>query len=84
MGRERDHQTAGLSRPARRRPPDASRSLERETRSSSSPTAGIGACPWRLRTTSEASQLSPEAIARAREPRERTVIGLHAPFFYDG
>jgi hypothetical protein len=45
---------------------------------------GIGACPRRLRTTSEASQLSPEAIARAREPRERTVIGLHAPFFYDG
>jgi ectoine hydroxylase-related dioxygenase (phytanoyl-CoA dioxygenase family) len=38
----------------------------------------------RLRTTSQGSQLSPDAIARAREPRERTVIGLHAPFFYDG
>jgi ectoine hydroxylase-related dioxygenase (phytanoyl-CoA dioxygenase family) len=38
----------------------------------------------RLRTTSQASQLSPEAIARAGEPRERSVIGLHAPGFYDG
>ena len=25
-----------------------------------------------------------EAIRRARTPREQTVIGLHAPFFYDG
>jgi ectoine hydroxylase-related dioxygenase (phytanoyl-CoA dioxygenase family) len=38
----------------------------------------------RLRTTAQVSQLSPEAIARAREPRERTVVGLHPPFFYDG
>jgi ectoine hydroxylase-related dioxygenase (phytanoyl-CoA dioxygenase family) len=38
----------------------------------------------RLRTTAQANQLSPDAIARAREPRERTVIGLHPPFFYDG
>ena len=38
----------------------------------------------RLRTTAQTNQLSAQAIARAREPRERTVIGLHAPFFYDG
>jgi ectoine hydroxylase-related dioxygenase (phytanoyl-CoA dioxygenase family) len=38
----------------------------------------------RLRPTSQVSQLSPEAIARASEPRERSVIGLHAPGFYDG
>jgi len=38
----------------------------------------------RLRTTEEANSLSPEAIERAATPRERSVIGLHAPFFYDG
>jgi ectoine hydroxylase-related dioxygenase (phytanoyl-CoA dioxygenase family) len=38
----------------------------------------------RLRPTSAANQLSEEAIARARTPRERTLIGLHEPFFYDG
>jgi len=38
----------------------------------------------RLRPTSEASQLSDEAVARATSERERTVIGLHAPQFYDG
>jgi ectoine hydroxylase-related dioxygenase (phytanoyl-CoA dioxygenase family) len=38
----------------------------------------------RIRTTREANQLSPEAIARAATPRERRLIGLHPPFFYDG
>jgi ectoine hydroxylase-related dioxygenase (phytanoyl-CoA dioxygenase family) len=38
----------------------------------------------RIRTTREANQLSPEAIARARTPRERKLFGLHAPYFYDG
>ncbi len=38
----------------------------------------------RLRTTAQANQLSDEAITRARSPRERTVVGLHPPFFYDG
>ncbi|MBX3705655.1 MAG: phytanoyl-CoA dioxygenase family protein [Pseudomonadales bacterium] len=38
----------------------------------------------RLRTTAEANQLSADAMTRARSPRERTVIGLHPPFFYDG
>jgi ectoine hydroxylase-related dioxygenase (phytanoyl-CoA dioxygenase family) len=38
----------------------------------------------RLRPTSQANQLSPEAVARAQAPRERTLIGLHQPFFYDG
>lgn len=38
----------------------------------------------RLRTTADVNQLSAEAIARAGTPRERSVIGLHAPFFYDG
>jgi hypothetical protein len=38
----------------------------------------------RLRTTDVANQLSPEAIARAQTDRERELVGLHAPFFYDG
>jgi ectoine hydroxylase-related dioxygenase (phytanoyl-CoA dioxygenase family) len=39
----------------------------------------------RLRTTDGAHQLSEEAVARAgADPRARTVIGLHPPFFYDG
>jgi hypothetical protein len=38
----------------------------------------------RLLTTAEANQVSPEAIARAGSERERSVIGLHPPFFYDG
>ncbi len=38
----------------------------------------------RLVPTAERNQLSPEAIARATTRRERQVIGLHAPFFYDG
>jgi ectoine hydroxylase-related dioxygenase (phytanoyl-CoA dioxygenase family) len=38
----------------------------------------------RILTTAESNQLSPEAIERARSERERRVIGLHPPFFYDG
>ena len=38
----------------------------------------------RLRPTSVANQLSDEAMARAATPRERTLIGLHEPRFYDG
>jgi ectoine hydroxylase-related dioxygenase (phytanoyl-CoA dioxygenase family) len=38
----------------------------------------------RLVPTAESNQLSPEAIARAQSERERRVIGLHPPFFYDG
>ena len=38
----------------------------------------------RLLPTDAANSLSPEAIARARTARERRVIGLHPPLFYDG
>jgi ectoine hydroxylase-related dioxygenase (phytanoyl-CoA dioxygenase family) len=38
----------------------------------------------RLRTTDVANQLSPDAIARATDPRAKELVGLHAPFFYDG
>ena len=38
----------------------------------------------RLRPTSVSNQLSPEAVARATSRRERTVVGLHPAFFYDG
>jgi ectoine hydroxylase-related dioxygenase (phytanoyl-CoA dioxygenase family) len=38
----------------------------------------------RIRVTDEANQLSPEAIARVRTTRERKLLGLHKPFFYDG
>ena len=38
----------------------------------------------RLYETSESNQLSAEAIARAQTPRERTLVGLHDPMFYDG
>jgi hypothetical protein len=38
----------------------------------------------RLRRTVDANQLSEEAIERATSPRERTLIGLHEVFFYDG
>jgi ectoine hydroxylase-related dioxygenase (phytanoyl-CoA dioxygenase family) len=37
----------------------------------------------RIRFTREVNHLSPEAIERARTPRDRTVIGLHEPYFYD-
>jgi hypothetical protein len=38
----------------------------------------------RLRPTSDVNQLSAEAIERATTKRERRLIGLHDPFFYDG
>ena len=38
----------------------------------------------RLLPTAEVNQLSSDAIARAATDRDKTVIGLHAPFFYDG
>ena len=38
----------------------------------------------RLRPTLQTHQLSSEAVARAETPRDRTVLGLHDPFFYDG
>ena len=38
----------------------------------------------RLRTTDVANQLSAEAIARAHTERERSLVGLHPPYFYDG
>lgn len=38
----------------------------------------------RLLTTDAINHLSPEAIARAETPRQRSVIGLHPAFFYDG
>jgi ectoine hydroxylase-related dioxygenase (phytanoyl-CoA dioxygenase family) len=38
----------------------------------------------RIRTTAEANHLSGEAVARIRSPRERKLLGLHDPFFYDG
>ena len=38
----------------------------------------------RLRTTAEVNQLSPAAIDRAVTPRQRTLVGLHDPLFYDG
>lgn len=38
----------------------------------------------RLRPTKDANQLSAEAIERATSTRERMLIGLHDPFFYDG
>ena len=40
----------------------------------------------RLRTTDRTHQLSADALERAEagEARDRTVVGLHPPFFYDG
>ncbi|MEJ1970544.1 MAG: phytanoyl-CoA dioxygenase family protein [Rhizomicrobium sp.] len=38
----------------------------------------------RIDTTANANHLTPDAIARARTDRERTLIGLHPPHFYDG
>ena len=37
----------------------------------------------RIFTTSEVSHVTPEAAARAETPRDKTLIGLHLPFFYD-
>jgi hypothetical protein len=38
----------------------------------------------RLRPTAEASHLSADAIGRAQTLRQRTLVGLHNPSFYDG
>ncbi|MFI5320140.1 MAG: phytanoyl-CoA dioxygenase family protein [Myxococcota bacterium] len=38
----------------------------------------------RIRTTHDANQLTAETIARIQTPRERKLLGLHTPFFYDG
>jgi hypothetical protein len=38
----------------------------------------------RLHTTDRSNQLSDAAVARATTPRQRTLIGLHEPRFYDG
>jgi ectoine hydroxylase-related dioxygenase (phytanoyl-CoA dioxygenase family) len=38
----------------------------------------------RILTTEEVNHLTPEAIARAQTERERTLIGLHGAYFYDG
>ena len=38
----------------------------------------------RLRVTSEVNHLSDQAIARAGTDRQKTVVGLHPPGFYDG
>jgi ectoine hydroxylase-related dioxygenase (phytanoyl-CoA dioxygenase family) len=38
----------------------------------------------RIRSTSSVNHLSPEALERAQTPRQRTLVGLHHNFFYDG
>ena len=38
----------------------------------------------RIRTTAVANQLSGDAVGRARTERERSLVGLHDPMFYDG
>jgi hypothetical protein len=38
----------------------------------------------RLRRTAEVNHLSPQAIARIKSDREKTLLGLHPPHFYDG
>jgi Phytanoyl-CoA dioxygenase (PhyH) len=38
----------------------------------------------RIRTTTEVNHLTPEAIERAVTPRQRQLVGLHDPYFYDG
>jgi ectoine hydroxylase-related dioxygenase (phytanoyl-CoA dioxygenase family) len=38
----------------------------------------------RLRTSDVVHQLSPEAVARAIDERQRTLVGLHPAYFYDG
>lgn len=37
----------------------------------------------RIRAPEAVHQLSPEAVARAHTERDRTLVGLHEPFFYD-
>jgi ectoine hydroxylase-related dioxygenase (phytanoyl-CoA dioxygenase family) len=38
----------------------------------------------RIQTTNQVNHLSTESLARATSDRDKTVIGLHQPFFYDG
>jgi ectoine hydroxylase-related dioxygenase (phytanoyl-CoA dioxygenase family) len=38
----------------------------------------------RVAMTDAVNHVSPEALARAETERDRTLIGLHKPFFYDG
>lgn len=38
----------------------------------------------RIRVTAETHQLSDEAVARAETSRQRSLVGLHDAFFYDG
>ena len=38
----------------------------------------------RIVTTAEVNHLTADAIARASSPRARSLVGLHAPYFYDG
>ena len=38
----------------------------------------------RIRTPDQVHHLSDDAVARARTPRERSLVGLHDPYFYDG
>ena len=38
----------------------------------------------RIRPTAEVNHLAPEALARIDDDRERSLLGLHQPFFYDG
>ncbi len=38
----------------------------------------------RIFTTDMTNHLSPAAVSRATTPRQKTVVGLHTPMFYDG
>jgi ectoine hydroxylase-related dioxygenase (phytanoyl-CoA dioxygenase family) len=38
----------------------------------------------RLKLTADAHQLSDEAVSRAQTDRERRLVGLHAPLYFDG
>ena len=38
----------------------------------------------RIRTTADVNHLTPESIEWADTPRRRDLVGLHAPYFYDG
>lgn len=38
----------------------------------------------RIRSTTEVNHLTQEAIDRAATPRQRALVGLHDPYFYDG
>jgi ectoine hydroxylase-related dioxygenase (phytanoyl-CoA dioxygenase family) len=38
----------------------------------------------RLRTTDQVNQLSEGAVSRAGTERQRSLVGLHPPYFYDG